>query len=117
MIHVRVRHEHMGDAQELAARQRAQIAEVEQECTAAEPEVDEQAWIGKGLVHQPRLDQPAHELANNCSRMVLRCVSCSAWESNSVCSRPSAFLISWPSRFSSAMMAFCLAIRLLPSAI
>jgi hypothetical protein len=41
MIHVSVRYEGMAHAQELARRQRGQIAEVEQKRAAAEAEIDE----------------------------------------------------------------------------
>jgi len=41
MIHVGVRYEGMADAKELAGRQRGQIAEIEQQRTAAEAKVDE----------------------------------------------------------------------------
>jgi hypothetical protein len=42
----------MGHAQQLARRKRSQITEIEQQ--AAEPEIDEQPWIGKRLIDKGR---------------------------------------------------------------
>ena len=41
MVHMRVGHETMGHAQQLARRKRSQITEIEQQRAAAEPEIDE----------------------------------------------------------------------------
>jgi len=60
MVHVRVGHETMGHAQQLARRKRSQITEIEQQRAAAEPEIDEQPWIGKRLIDKRRLNEPAH---------------------------------------------------------
>src|SRR5262245_57271965 len=60
MIHVGVRNERMRDAQEFARGQRRHVAEVEQQCPAAETEIDEQRRIRKGIVDEPRLHEPSH---------------------------------------------------------
>jgi hypothetical protein len=41
MVNMRVGHETMGHAQQLARRKRSQITEIEQQRAAAEPEIDE----------------------------------------------------------------------------
>jgi hypothetical protein len=41
MVHVRVGDETMSHAQQLARRKRSQITEIEQQCAAAKPEIDE----------------------------------------------------------------------------
>ena len=48
MIHVGVGHEHVGETQELARRQRRQLAEVEQQGPPPEAEIDEQPRIRNG---------------------------------------------------------------------
>ena len=60
MVQVRVRHQGVADAQQLARGQRRQVAEVEQQRPAAEAKVDEDAGIGERIVDQPRLDEPGH---------------------------------------------------------
>src|SRR5215208_8460808 len=60
MVHVRVRDEHVADEQELAARQRAKLTEIEQQGAAAELEGDEQSRIRERLAHQSRPHQPGH---------------------------------------------------------
>lgn len=49
-----------GSTQELARRQRREIAKIEQERAAAEAEIDEQSRIGEGFVDEVGLNKPCH---------------------------------------------------------
>jgi hypothetical protein len=60
MVHVHVRDEHMGDARDLARGERRQIAYVKQQRAVSKAEVQEKAWIGERLIHQPWLHKIGH---------------------------------------------------------
>ena len=60
MVHVRVRHQGVAHAQQLARRERREIAQVEQQRAPSEPEINDEPGIGERLVDQTGLDECAH---------------------------------------------------------
>ena len=60
MVDMRYIDEDMTDAQELPRRERRHVAEIEQQRAPPEAEIDEQARILEGAVHQSGLYRPAH---------------------------------------------------------
>jgi hypothetical protein len=50
----------MADPEDFAGRKRINVAEVEQDCPAAEPEIQQEPRVGKDVVDQARLDEPCH---------------------------------------------------------
>jgi len=60
MIHVGMGYESMARAQELAWRQRREIAEIEQQRATPEAEIDEQSRIGERFVDEAGLNEPCH---------------------------------------------------------
>src|SRR5690348_5510852 len=50
----------MADPEDLARRQRRQVAGIEQHGAATEPEIQEKPRIAEGVVHESALDQLAH---------------------------------------------------------
>src|SRR5438105_3642563 len=61
MIHVAVTDEDVSDVQQIARRQRRQIAKIEQQGATAKAEINEEPGVSKNAVHKTRLNQPAHE--------------------------------------------------------
>jgi hypothetical protein len=53
MVHVRMRHEHVGQPQDLPRRKRADVAEVEEQRALLEPEVNVERRVPEDPVQQP----------------------------------------------------------------
>ena len=60
VIHVGMRHENIGDAQQLFRRQCGQVAQVKEQCALLEPEVEVKARIAERAVHELRIENRAH---------------------------------------------------------
>ena len=60
MVHVRVGHKHIADAQQLARGKHLDIAQIEQQCTVLEQAVDEQYRVAGRAVYQMRMKGRAH---------------------------------------------------------
>jgi hypothetical protein len=60
VVHVGVRHEHVAGAQQLARRDRRDVAQVEEQGAALEQDVDEQRRVAERPVDQARLEDRAH---------------------------------------------------------
>ena len=60
MVHVGMRDEDVADPQQLARRQRQQVAEIEQQGAPGEAKVKVEARVAERIVDQVRLRQPGH---------------------------------------------------------
>src|SRR4051812_10497509 len=72
MVHMGVGYECMANTQELARRERREIAEIEQQRATSEAEIDQQSRIGEGFVDEAGLNEPCHADYANLVRVCAR---------------------------------------------
>jgi hypothetical protein len=61
MIHVSMRDEYIADAQEFAGCERSELADIKQQCSALEQQIDVNAWVTERIIYGLRIETVRHQ--------------------------------------------------------